>query len=143
MAVETIEQFYFSVDRERKFDLLLKLLERENPTQAIIFCRTKRGTEKIYQRLSRKSNLSSGCIHGDLQQSARDRMMAQFRAAKVRLLVATDVVGRGIDISGISHIINFDIPEFCDDYIHRSAEPVGWAAKGSPTRLSHRKKGLS
>ncbi len=119
VAVETIEQFYFSVDRERKFDLLLKLLERENPTQAIIFCRTKRGTEKIYQRLSRKSNLSSGCIHGDLQQSARDRMMAQFRAAKVRLLVATDVVGRGIDISGISHIINFDIPEFCDDYIHR------------------------
>jgi ATP-dependent RNA helicase DeaD len=60
-----------------------------------------------------------GCIHGDLQQSARDRVMAAFRGGKVRILVATDVVGRGIDVSGISHIINYDIPQFCDDYVHR------------------------
>ena len=58
-------------------------------------------------------------IHGDLTQQARDRVMAGFRAGKIRLLVATDVMGRGIDVTSISHIINFDIPEFCDDYVHR------------------------
>jgi len=118
IAVETIEQFYFTVDPERKFDLLLRLLTREEPRQAIIFCRTKRGTEKIYQRLSKKSS-GVACMHGDMNQSARDRVMAGFRGGKVRILVATDVVGRGIDVSGISHIINYDIPSFCDDYVHR------------------------
>ena len=118
LAVETIEQFYFTVDPERKFDLLVKLLEREDPKQAIIFCRTKRGTDKICTRLSRRfENVDT--IHGDLQQSSRDRVMKAFREGKVRWLVATDVVGRGIDVTGISHIINFDIPAFCDDYVHR------------------------
>jgi ATP-dependent RNA helicase DeaD len=118
IAVETIEQFYFTVDPERKFDLLVRLLAREQPRQAIIFCRTKRGTEKIYQRLSKKLS-DVNCIHGDLNQSARDRVMAGFRSGTVRILVATDVIGRGIDVSGISHIINYDIPAFCDDYVHR------------------------
>ncbi len=118
LAVETIEQFYFTVDPERKFDLLVKLLEREDPAQAIIFCRTKRGTDKICTRLGRRFQ-HVDTIHGDLQQSSRDRVMKGFREGKIRWLVATDVVGRGIDVSGISHIINFDIPQFCDDYVHR------------------------
>jgi ATP-dependent RNA helicase DeaD len=118
VSVETIEQFYFTVDANRKFDLLEKLLHREQPRQAIIFCRTKRGTERIYQRLSKKLP-DAATIHGDLPQGARDRVMAGFRAGEVRYLVATDVVGRGIDVSGISHIINYDIPQFCDDYVHR------------------------
>ena len=118
LAVETIEQFYFTVDPERKFDLLVKLLERENPQQAIVFCRTKRGTDKVCRRLS---ELRKGVdtIHGDLQQSARDRVMRHFREGKTKVLVATDVVGRGIDVSTISHIINYDVPQFCDDYVHR------------------------
>jgi len=118
VAVETIEQFYFTVDPERKFDLLEKLVAREDPKQAIIFCRTKRGTDKVYMRLAKKFT-GAACIHGDLQQNARDRVMSQFREGKVRYLVATDVVGRGIDVTGISHIINYDIPQFCDDYVHR------------------------
>jgi ATP-dependent RNA helicase DeaD len=118
ISVETIEQFYFTVDPERKFDLLERLLEREQPRQAIIFCRTKRGTDKVNHRLSRKIK-AVGCIHGDLAQNVRDRVMAAFREGKVRYLVATDVVGRGIDVTGISHIINYDIPQFCDDYVHR------------------------
>lgn len=118
LSVDTIDQYYFTVDGERKFDLLLKLIEREQPKQAIVFCRTKRGTEKIFQRLAKKLD-GVACIHGDMQQNARDRVMADFREAKVRYLVATDVVGRGIDVSGISHIINYDIPAFCDDYVHR------------------------
>jgi ATP-dependent RNA helicase DeaD len=106
------------VDAERKFDLLDKLLKQEQPTQAIIFCRTKRGTDKIHHRLSKRLK-DVACIHGDLAQGARDRVMSAFREGKVKLLVATDVVGRGIDVSGISHIINYDIPQFCDDYVHR------------------------
>jgi ATP-dependent RNA helicase DeaD len=118
IAVETIEQHYFSVDREKKFALLVRLLHREDPQQAIIFCRTKRGTERLYERLSEKLQGVSA-IHGDLQQRNRDKVMARFREGKVKILVATDVVGRGIDVTSISHIINFDIPEFADDYVHR------------------------
>jgi len=118
ISSETIEQFYFTVDPELKFDLLLKLLEREDPKQAIIFCRTKRGVERVSNRLG-KVIQSVEAIHGDLQQRRRDRVMASFRSGKTRYLVATDVVGRGIDVSGISHIINYDIPKFCDDYVHR------------------------
>ena len=118
LAVETIEQFYFTVDPERKFDLLAKLVEREDPQQAIVFCRTKRGTDKVCRRLA---SLFKGVdtIHGDLQQSARDRVMRRFREGKIKILVATDVVGRGIDVTTISHIINYDVPQFCDDYVHR------------------------
>jgi ATP-dependent RNA helicase DeaD len=118
LTVETIDQYYFTVDQERKFELLIRLLGREKPRQAIIFCRTKRGTDRVYQRLSKRTKFA-GAIHGDMQQSARDRAMADFRANKVRFLVATDVVGRGIDVTNISHIVNFDVPAFCDDYVHR------------------------
>jgi ATP-dependent RNA helicase DeaD len=118
LAVETIEQSYFSIDPERKFDLLVKLLEREQPQQAIVFCRTKRGTDKVCRRLS-EVRKGVDTIHGDSQQSARDRVMRRFREGKTKVLVATDVVGRGIDVSTISHIINYDVPQFCDDYVHR------------------------
>ncbi|NIP86246.1 MAG: DEAD/DEAH box helicase [Planctomycetales bacterium] len=118
IAGETIAQFYFTVDQKRKFELLDRLLKRENPKQAIVFCRTKRGTDRVAQRIQ-KHHKQVGCIHGDLPQQARDRVMAKFRAGEVRILVATDVVGRGIDVTGISHIINYDIPQFCDDYVHR------------------------
>ena len=98
--------------------LLLQLLQREQPKQSIVFCRTKRGTEKIYQRLEKKLQ-QVATIHGDMNQSMRDRVMSRFRDGSVRYLVATDVIGRGIDVSGVSHIINYDIPQFCDDYVHR------------------------
>jgi ATP-dependent RNA helicase DeaD len=122
LAVETIEQRYFTVDPTRKFDLLEKLLDREQPRQAIVFCRTKRGTDKVHDRLARRRSRQPdevACIHGDLAQNVRDRVMRAFRDGTVRILVATDVVGRGIDVSSVSHIINYDIPEFCDDYVHR------------------------
>ncbi|MFM9026128.1 MAG: DEAD/DEAH box helicase [Planctomycetaceae bacterium] len=122
LAVETIEQRYFTVDPTRKFDLLERLIEREQPRQAIVFCRTKRGTDKVHDRLARRRSRHPdevACIHGDLGQNVRDRVMRAFREGAVRILVATDVVGRGIDVSSVSHIINYDIPEFCDDYVHR------------------------
>ena len=117
-AADTIEQHYFTVEEMRKFDLLLRLMERENPEQAIVFCRTKRGTDRVQRKLSKKMQ-AVDCIHGDMQQPARDRVMREFRDGKVRILVATDVVGRGIDVTSISHIINYDLPQSSDDYVHR------------------------
>lgn len=118
ISVHTIEQFYCTVDSDRKFELLEHLIKREEPHQAIVFCRTKRGTDKVERRLTKRFK-DVACIHGDLAQSARDRAMSSFREGKVKILVATDVVGRGIDVSAISHIFNYDIPQFCDDYVHR------------------------
>jgi ATP-dependent RNA helicase DeaD len=117
-GVETIDQYYFTVDHERKFDLLVHLLKRDQPEQAIVFCRTKRGTERIYRRLAKHFE-GTDMMHGDMVQGARDRVMKNFRAGDVRILVATDVVGRGIDVTRISHIINYDIPQSSDDYVHR------------------------
>ncbi len=128
ITVETIDQYYFTVEQSRKMDLLLRLLKQEQPKQAIVFCRTKRQTDRVYEQLRRRVQGSEGrgadnravdCIHGDLPQRSRDRTMERFRGGQVTLLVATDVVGRGIDVTGISHIINYDIPQFCDDYVHR------------------------
>jgi ATP-dependent RNA helicase DeaD len=113
-----IRQHYVTVDEDRKFDTLVRVLFREKPQQAIVFTRTKRGADKLHFRISKRlSNVE--VIHGDLPQSTRDRVMRHFRAGETRLLIATDVMGRGIDVSGISHIFNYDIPEFCDDYVHR------------------------
>ena len=120
VSAETIDQYFMTVPQEMKFDVLEKLLQREDPEQAIIFCRTKLGTERLYRKLLKETDFQDvGTIHGDMNQSARDRMMKGFRSGKVRYLVATDVVGRGIDITNVSHIVNFDIPTLSEDYVHR------------------------
>lgn len=132
VVTDQIEQFYCTVDPHRKFGLLVKLLLKERPRQAIVFCRTKRGADRLYEKL--KTRLPHiAAMHGDLPQRTRDKVMARLRAGKVRLLIATDVVGRGIDISGVSHIINYDIPQDCDDYIHRVGR-TGRISSQSPGR---------
>jgi ATP-dependent RNA helicase DeaD len=118
VVTDMVEQFYCTVDPQRKFGLLVKVLLKERPQQAIVFCRTKRGADRLYERLKTKLP-HIAAMHGDLPQSTRDKVMKRLREGKVRLLIATDVVGRGIDISGVSHIINYDIPQDSDDYIHR------------------------
>ena len=90
----------------------------EQPAQAIVFCRTKRGTDKVFRKLSKQLE-GVDAIHGDMVQRARDRVMKRFRAGEIKILIATDVVGRGIDVTSISHIINYDIPQSSDDYVHR------------------------
>lgn len=129
----TITQFYATVDQDRKKDLLARLLYKERPKQALVFTRTKRGAEQLYKNFSKRLP-DVAVLHGDLQQRKRDKVMKQFRSGKVRLLIATDIVGRGIDVSGVSHIINYDVPEFHDDYVHRigrtgrlSSAGNGWA----------------
>lgn len=118
VAADAVKQYYCTVEQHKKFGLLVRLLVQERPQQAIVFCRTKRGADRIFRRLEPRLP-GVAAIHGDLQQRVRDRVMKEFRAGKTRLLIATDVVGRGIDVSGVSHIINYDVPEDCDDYVHR------------------------
>lgn len=116
----TIDQYYFSVEPVKKYDLLVALLRREQPQQAIVFCRTKLGTERLFRKLEKSRDYEQlATLHGDMSQNARERVMKSFRAGQIKLLIATDVVGRGIDVSTISHIINFDVPSMSEDYVHR------------------------
>jgi ATP-dependent RNA helicase DeaD len=117
-SVETIEQYYITVSQDQKFDLLVHLLRRDCPRQCIVFTRTKRGADRLADRLRRKIRGVS-TIHGDLPQTTRDRVMLAFRSGEISVLVATDVVGRGIDVEGISHVINYDIPDDSENYVHR------------------------
>jgi ATP-dependent RNA helicase DeaD len=117
-AVETIQQYYISVDHDRKMELLLHLLERDQPRQCIVFTRTKRGADRLARQLRNKVR-GVETIHGDLPQVVRNRVMKGFRDGTIPILVATDVVGRGIDVTGISHVINYDIPEDAENYVHR------------------------
>src|SRR5438105_14085153 len=118
ITVESIRQMYISVTKHNKFDLLLRILEREKPRQCIIFCERKRWADELYRDL-RHVHKHTATMHGDLEQSQRERIMQAFRDGKITYLVATDVVGRGIDVTNISHIINYDIPEDPENYVHR------------------------
>lgn len=118
VSSDTIDQYYLTVDQDRKFDALVRLLETQDPRQTIVFCRTKRTVDMLGRRLARHFEAVEA-IHGDLPQVKRDRIMSNFRAEKTKILVATDIVGRGIDVSTVSHIINYDVPQYCDDYVHR------------------------
>jgi ATP-dependent RNA helicase DeaD len=118
LTVDSIRQTFFTVDEERKFDLLAKVLEREQPRQCIIFCQRKRWADKLYAKV-KLHHRRTAVIHGDLPQGQRERIMQAFRDGRVTNLIATDVVGRGIDVVGISHIINYDLPEDMENYVHR------------------------
>ena len=118
MSVESIKQYYVTVEHDRKMELLMHLLQRDQPSQCIVFTRTKRGADKLAERLRNRVR-GIATIHGDLPQSARNRVMQGFRDGTIPVLVATDVVGRGIDVTGISHVINYDIPDDPENYVHR------------------------
>jgi ATP-dependent RNA helicase DeaD len=118
VTVENIRQSYITVDEDRKFDLLVKVLERENPRQCIIFVERKRWAEDLY-RMLRGERPRVCMMHGDLPQPIRNRIMQGFRDGKIVNLIATDVVGRGIDVRNISHVINYDVPMDPENYVHR------------------------
>jgi ATP-dependent RNA helicase DeaD len=118
LTVAKIRQTYITVDAERKFELLLKVMEREQPRQCLIFVERKRWADKVYEKLRSKMK-GVAVLHGDLPQGHREKIMAGFRAAKIRCLIATDVASRGIDVAGVSHVINYDLPTEIDNYVHR------------------------
>jgi ATP-dependent RNA helicase DeaD len=118
LTVDTVEQFGLQVPSREKPDRLVEVLEAERPDQALIFTRTKIRCDQLYRTL-RDRGMNVRALHGDMTQGARDGVMISFKDGRVPLLVATDVASRGLDISGISHVINFDVPTSPDVYVHR------------------------
>jgi ATP-dependent RNA helicase DeaD len=129
VTVENIHQTYMTVNEDRKFELLLKVIAREKPRQCIIFCERKRWADEVYKQL-RHEHKKAAVMHGDLPQPMRDRIMKKFREGEVVYLVATDVVGRGIDVENISHIINYDLPHDVENYVHRIGRTGRMGADG-------------
>lgn len=127
--VETVRQLVYTVNAERKIALLKRVLREESVDCAMIFVRTKPRTERVTRAL-RKDGFKIQAIHGDRSQRQRDEALAGFRAGKYRYLAATDVAARGLDIEGVSHVINFDIPENPEDYIHRIGRTARASAQG-------------
>ncbi|MFL6466431.1 MAG: DEAD/DEAH box helicase [Pyrinomonadaceae bacterium] len=117
-AATTIEQMAYSVAHQFKMPLLLDLLEKEDFDRVLVFTRTKRGADRIAHVLEKREHKSNR-IHGDRSQSQREAALRGFKTGKTRVLVATDVAARGIDIDSVSHVINYDIPEAPEDYVHR------------------------
>ncbi|MEG0132779.1 MAG: DEAD/DEAH box helicase [Clostridium sp.] len=118
VTLSGIKQFVVETTDRRKQDALCKVLEEDNPFMAIIFCRTKRRADELEMGLA-KRGIKSEKIHSDIVQAKRERIMKSFRNANIQYLIATDVAARGLDISGVSHIYNYDIPETVESYIHR------------------------
>nr|MBA2440685.1 DEAD/DEAH box helicase [Thermoleophilaceae bacterium] len=118
LTIDTVKQFHIEVTDRDKPDKLAELLQAERPEQAIIFARTKIGVDRLARRLGDKG-LRVKTLHGDMTQGARDGVMIAFKGGRERLLVATDVAARGLDIAGVSHIVNYDIPNSPDIYVHR------------------------
>jgi ATP-dependent RNA helicase DeaD len=133
-TVENVEQYYLSAGEWDKYRLLRALLEEQNPDLAIVFCRTKRGAEKIAKRLH-ADGIECREIHGNLAQNKRERVMKSFRGGKFDVLVATDLASRGIDVADISHIINYDIPEDPEVYVHRVGRTARMGAAGKAFTL--------
>ena len=116
--VETIEQHFYGVSQEAKTALLLHAIETEKMESVLVFARTKYGADKIARRLDRQ-RIATAAIHSNRSQGQRERALEAFKNGSIRVLVATDIAARGLDVSGISHVVNFDIPHQAEDYIHR------------------------
>ena len=117
-TVEAIKHWIYPVDKSKKTALLTRLINKGEWQQVLVFSRTKHGANRIAKSLEKKG-INATAIHGNKSQGARTRALADFKAGKVRVLVATDIAARGIDIDQLPHVINFDLPSVPEDYIHR------------------------
>ncbi len=118
ISAPLIQQNYIEVQEKQKFDALSRLLDMESPDLAIVFGRTKRRVDELAEALQ-KCGFAADGLHGDLSQHQRDTVMRKFRENSIEVLVATDVAARGLDVSGVSHVINFDLPQDPESYVHR------------------------
>lgn len=118
VTLDEIEQVVIQTTDRGKLEALCKIIDEENPYLAMIFCRTKLRASKLRTELAERG-YSCDELHGDLTQAKREQVMKRFRDAKIQLLVATDVAARGLDVEGITHVINYDIPHDAESYIHR------------------------
>ena len=128
-TVERVEQRVIRVDRGAKPAVLVDVLRRETIDRALIFTRTKHGADKVVRGLI-KAGMPAEAIHGNKSQSQRERVLAAFRKGDVKALVATDIAARGIDVDGISHVVNFDLPNIPETYVHRIGRTARAGADG-------------
>ncbi|MEN8175433.1 MAG: helicase-related protein, partial [Pseudomonadota bacterium] len=117
-AAERVTQVVHPVDRERKRELLSYLIGSQNWRQVLVFTRTKHGANRLAQQLER-DGIRAAAIHGNKSQGARTRALADFKSNAVRVLVATDIAARGLDIDQLPHVVNFELPNVPEDYVHR------------------------
>jgi ATP-dependent RNA helicase RhlE len=134
---ETVRHRFYVTERESKADVLIHALRTEGMKSVLVFSRTKHGADKICRRLAR-GGVSSVAIHSNRTQSQRERALDGFRKGKFPVLVATDIAARGIDVIGISHVINYDIPQSPEDYIHRIGRTGRAGAAGDAITIMSR-----
>ncbi len=139
IAVEEIEQLYHLVDPERKLQALSEIMAQKSVKRALIFCSTKIGADRLAWKL-RRIRRDVAVIHGDLTQPQRERALQDFRSGRVRFLVATDVASRGLDIQGISHVVNYDLPNDPLLYFHRIGRTGRAGATGIAVTLVSRRE---
>ncbi len=118
LTTDKIKEIYYVVEQHQKFSMLTHVLEKESPEKVLVFCGTRRNAEIVSKNLS-KQKFNAEEIHGGLTQNKRARMLELFKEGKLNILVATDVAARGLDIDDVTHIINYDIPQHAEDYVHR------------------------
>jgi len=129
-TVDIVDQFVYFIDRGNKNSLLLELLKDEKIKTALVFTRTKYGADKVV-RVLKKKNISAEAIHGNKAQNARQKALSGFKAQTTRVLVATDIAARGIDVDDLEYVINFEIPNISETYVHRIGRTGRAGAKGT------------
>jgi len=130
VSLEGIKQFFVNVEQEKwKFDTLCDLYDSMTITQSVVFCNNKKKVDWLAQQM-KIANFPIASIHGDMPQKDRDAVMDNFRVGKVRQLIATDLIGRGLDVSQVSLVINYDIPSSKEFYIHRIGRSGRFGRKG-------------
>jgi len=133
-TVDLVEQRVMRVDRAAKAAVLAQVLKREQVDRALVFTRTKHGADKVVRGLA-KAGIAASAIHGNKSQNQRERVLMAFRSGSVRTLVATDIAARGIDVDGISHVVNFDLPNVPETYVHRIGRTARAGAAGTAISL--------
>jgi ATP-dependent RNA helicase RhlE len=128
-AATTVQHFVYPCPKDKKTSLLVELLKKESLDSVLVFTRTKHGADRVVKALE-KAGINAGAMHADKTQGQRTKALDDFKKAKLRVLVATDIAQRGLDISGISHVINFDVPQQAEDYVHRIGRTGRAAATG-------------
>jgi ATP-dependent RNA helicase RhlE len=133
-TVDRVEQRVIRVDRSAKAAVLAQVLKREQVDRALVFTRTKHAADKVARGLV-KAGIAASAMHGDKSQNQRERALLAFRSGEVRTLVATDIAARGIDVNGISHVVNFDLPNVPETYVHRIGRTARAGAAGTAISL--------